>query len=154
MGLDMHLHAEKFFSGFEITRDEEFSKILAAINVNEADSEKSLTVSIEVGYWRKANCIHKWFVDNVQEGEDDCGDYEVSNDKLKELLDLIDQVLANKKKAHKLLPNQSGFFFGSQDYDEYYFQDLEYTKKLIEGVLASDLGKKGWYLEYTSSWWE
>ena len=26
----------------------------------------------EVGYWRKANAIHKWFVDNVQDGNDDC----------------------------------------------------------------------------------
>lgn len=26
----------------------------------------------EIGYWRKANHIHKWFVDCVQDGEDDC----------------------------------------------------------------------------------
>ena len=27
----------------------------------------------EVGYWRKANAIHGWFVRNVQNGKDDCG---------------------------------------------------------------------------------
>ena len=26
----------------------------------------------QVGYWRKANQIHNWFVENVQDGEDDC----------------------------------------------------------------------------------
>lgn len=36
----------------------------------------------EVGYWRKANHIHKWFVDNVQNGNDDCGDYEVSREQV------------------------------------------------------------------------
>lgn len=42
----------------------------------------------EVAYWRKANQIHKWFVDNVQKGEDDCGYYKVSKKKLEELRDL------------------------------------------------------------------
>ena len=42
----------------------------------------------EVGYWRKANAIHKWFVDNVQNEVDDCGYYEVSKEKLEELLNI------------------------------------------------------------------
>ena len=28
----------------------------------------------QIASWRKANAIHKWFVDNVQDGVDDCGD--------------------------------------------------------------------------------
>ena len=36
----------------------------------------------EVGYWRKANQIHKWFVDNVQDGVDDCGEYKVTKEQL------------------------------------------------------------------------
>ena len=40
----------------------------------------------EAGYWRKANAIHKWFVDNVQDGEDDCEYYEVSKKQLEQLL--------------------------------------------------------------------
>lgn len=42
----------------------------------------------EVGYWRKANAIHKWFVDCVQDGEDDCDSYEVSKEQLEDLLDI------------------------------------------------------------------
>ena len=41
-----------------------------------------------VGYWRKANQIHAWFVENVQDGEDDCGCYEVEKWQLEELLDI------------------------------------------------------------------
>ncbi len=36
----------------------------------------------DCGYWRKANGIHAWFVQNVQEGEDDCKEYYVSQSKL------------------------------------------------------------------------
>lgn len=47
-----------------------------------------------VGYWRKANAIHRWFVENVQDGNDDCGEYEVTKEKLEELKDTCLEVLA------------------------------------------------------------
>lgn len=41
----------------------------------------------QVGYWRKANHIHNWFVENVQDGEDDCRYHgEVTKEDLEELL--------------------------------------------------------------------
>jgi hypothetical protein len=46
-----------------------------------------------VGYWRKANAIHKWFVENVQGGEDDCGRYEVEQGVLKELREVAQEVV-------------------------------------------------------------
>jgi hypothetical protein len=51
-------------------------------------------ISEEVGYWRKANQIHNWFVENVQYGVDDC-DYhdEVTKETLEELLDACQRVL-------------------------------------------------------------
>ena len=48
----------------------------------------------EVGYWRKANAIHRWFVDNVQNEIDDCNYYEVSKEKAQELLDICKRVKA------------------------------------------------------------
>ena len=75
--------------------------------------------------WRKANQIHKWFVDNAQGGVDDCGTYEIQPNKLKELKDLCSKVLKTKKT--KLLPPQKGFFFGSSEVDEDYYSDLEIT---------------------------
>lgn len=40
----------------------------------------------EIGYWRKANQIHNWFVENVQDGIDDC-DYH--NECTKEILEKL-----------------------------------------------------------------
>ena len=48
----------------------------------------------EVGYWRKANQIHNWFVDHVQDGEDDCCYHnEVTRDTLELLLNTCYEVL-------------------------------------------------------------
>ena len=98
--------------------------------------------------WRKSNQIHKWFVDNVQYGNDDCNRYEVSKEQLQELQNLCKKVLNNHELAKELLPTQSGFFFGPTEYDEFYFQDLEYTIKEIDKLLKLDYH---WY-EYFSSW--
>ena len=50
----------------------------------------------EIGYWRKANQIHNWFVEHVQDGEDDCCyHHEVTKEILEELLDTCEKVLAN-----------------------------------------------------------
>ena len=47
----------------------------------------------QVGYWRKANQIHNWFVENIQEGVDDC-DYhrEVTEEDLEELLAICEKI--------------------------------------------------------------
>lgn len=63
------------------------------------DEEKKyprMRIKEEVGYWRKANQIHNWFVENIQDGVDDCGYHrEVREDDLKELLDICQTVLKN-----------------------------------------------------------
>lgn len=117
----------------------------------EINLEKLNSLEFEVAYWRKANQIHKWFVDNVQDSVDDCREYIVEEDDLRTLVDLCKQVLADHSKAEELLPNQSGFFFGSTDYDEWYFKQLEQTVEMLEEALNSpDFNK--YYYKYTSSW--
>lgn len=59
----------------------------------------------QVGYWRKANQIHNWFVENVQNGVDDCGAYEVDEYQLQELLDLCKEVVDKAKIAHGQIKN-------------------------------------------------
>lgn len=50
----------------------------------------------EVGYWRKANQIHNWFVENVQDGVDDCSYHnEVTEEDLLDLLNICNRVLAS-----------------------------------------------------------
>lgn len=59
----------------------------------------------DVGYWRKANQIHKWFVDNVQNGEDDCGVYPVTFDQLTALLSLCQLVVETAKIEKGMIEN-------------------------------------------------
>lgn len=96
--------------------------------------------AMKVGYWRKANQIHKWFVDNVQDGVDNCATYPVTYEQLQELLSLVNEVLKNHKLAAELLPTETGFFFGSDEYGEWYFTDLEETKRIIEATF-NDVGR-------------
>lgn len=102
----------------------------------------------EIGYWRKANSIHKWFVDNVQDGIDNCQPHTLAKETLMELKELCEEVLENPEKADELLPTQSGFFFGPTEYDEWYFQDMKDTIEIIDWALTQDFD----YFEYESSW--
>lgn len=109
----------------------------------------------EIGYWRKANHIHKWFVDCVQDGEDDCEKYEVTKSNLLDLKAVCEEVLSLKGKdegkIEEILPTESGFFFGSTSYDEYYFSDVEETIRIINNVLeTTDFEKE--LVVYQSSW--
>lgn len=87
-------------------------------------------------YWRKANHIHNWFAKKLySEGEEDnCNPKTFSSKLLDELQSTCQQVLANRKKANKLLPTASGFFWGGIDYDDYYFHDVERTIKEIDAL--------------------
>tara|TARA_R110002074_G_scaffold353971_1_gene525755 strand:- start:222 stop:596 length:375 start_codon:yes stop_codon:yes gene_type:complete len=104
----------------------------------------------EVMYWRKENAIHAWFVKNVQDGKDECQESSVSVESLTKLANLCEQAV--KEKNPDLLPTQGGFFFGSTDYDEYYYQSLEETSKVIREELNSNssLGRTEYF--YQSSW--
>lgn len=101
-------------------------------------------------YWRKANQIHHWFVQNVQNGNDDCDNYVVTSEQLKELYDICNKVLNDNSLAEKLLPSQSGFFFGGTEYDEYYFDDIKHTKDQLEDIVKSDNSEYKYV--YNSSW--
>lgn len=132
----------------------------------------------DVAYWRKANAIHQWLVDNVQWGEDDCDEYEITKQQLLELRGICLQIKTNTKLidseelvhdengnerywqimdeksrelAESLLPTQVGFFFGSVDYDEWYLQQIDETIKQIDKILdETDFSTQK--IMYKSSW--
>ena len=144
MGLDMYLTAKRF-----LWRDQD-KDLISKIQESIQTDYRVEYVELEIGYWRKSNQIHKWFVDNVQSGVDDCGSYSVGEDNLKELLRVVNEALESQK-PEIILPTQSGFFFGSTEYDEYYKQDLKETKEIIEKWL-SFTDKDKYDLYYHSSW--
>jgi len=150
MGLDMYLYAKRYVSSYspgdKALREEldKLTEMTGGLEIQE--------VSCEAMYWRKANAIHDWFVKNVQEGVDNCASHYVPKDKLKQLLDLCKEVMANKGRACELLPTTSGFFFGSTDYDEYYFQDIESTVSRLEKLLNNPEIMDYYDFQYQSSW--
>lgn len=145
MGLDMYLNAKRFFWHNE---DDLINNVSQAFP--ELGDAKVKEVTAELIYWRKSNAIHKWFVDNVQGGVDECQETYLDREKLEELLAVIKEVLADKKKAIELLPPQSGFFFGSTNLDQWYWDDLKRTCSELEQLLTKDL--KGWNFYYRASW--
>ncbi len=119
------------------------------------DKKKISSIVEEVAYWRKANQIHRWFVENVQEGVDDCKEYYVSFEQLEKLVTICETVLAAKNDtlSASLLPPQQGFFFGSYEFDDWYYENVSNTiDQLKECIINAtvDNGSKDYY--YSSSW--
>jgi len=115
------------------------------------------TTDYQIGYWRKANAIHNWFVQNCAGGVDNCEAITLSLANIIDLHYACNQVLEDHYKAEELLPPQSGFFFGSTEIDEWYFKELEYTADLlskVETFLESYEGEHGEHYEcvYQASW--
>jgi hypothetical protein len=110
----------------------------------------SIQCQVKIGYWRKANAVHDWFVQNCQDGHDDCREAYVPIEKLEELRKICKMVLGNHALASEHLPTASGFFFGSTDYDEWYYKDLESTVDIIDNALSKISNE--WTFAYQSSW--
>lgn len=138
MGLDMYLEGVRYISQYERID----GKLVKT-------RKRQIIKTLEI-YWRKANAIHNWFVENIQEGEDDCRCYELEKEQLIELRNTCKKVLKNDSLKEKLLPTQGGFFFGGTDYDEYYYNDLKETVKEINRLLSMN-DEYDWF-EYSSSW--
>lgn len=139
MGLDMHLTAK---AGDENVAKEHKEKY------NLPDNTTVYQPIFHVGYWRKANHIHNWFVANAQDGVDECQETYIDDSQLRTLRGVCLEVLADKTKAPTLLPTKPGFFFGGTDYDERYFQDIEATLIIVEKALNLKMCD----VHYQSSW--
>jgi len=150
MGLDMYLDKRTYVKQWEhIDETKQYNvEVTRGGEPTNIDPKKVKYIIEEAGYWRKANQIHRWFVENVQDGVDNCGDYYVERSEMKELLELCKKVQADNSLAEELLPSASGFFFGGTEYDEWYFKDIDETIAILEEALADGYGE--YY--YTSSW--
>jgi hypothetical protein len=148
MGLDMYLNAKRYLWRTQ----EEDGKIAKNIsNIGIGNSEMRVKeITCEAMYWRKANAIHYWFVQNVQSGVDDCREYYVTRKQLESLLGVCNEVLSDFRKADDLLPPAEGFFFGSTKIDDWYFDDIKSTIGMIERLLKNTSDE--WEFYYASSW--
>ena len=153
MGLDMYLYKKHYVKNWDWMADHEKHTISIKKGKKKLDHikpDRVCSVVEEVMYWRKFNALHKWFVDNIQEGVDDCKESFVDESDLKMLLETLTYVLENKDSAETILPTAQGFFFGSDDIDEYYWEEVKSTIIQLKDLLEED--NKGASYYYRSSW--
>jgi hypothetical protein len=129
MGLDMHI----------VKRDKNSDSV----------SDDTYDEASEVAYWRKFNALHGWFVEQIQHGVDDCGSYEISKEQLFDLLGVLEQAHALQDESK--LPPTSGFFFGSYEVDEWYWDRVEAAVSTISGLI-NDTDWENEKLYYFASW--
>lgn len=191
MGLDMYLYRTKKVAGLEIEDYEKVDNAISNVNnIKEFKSIKNtmskdeykpiydefnetitqsgkytswLSIFEEIGYWRKANQIHNFFVQECQGGVDECQYSFITKDKLEDLLErckramklkkiyLNDGIIKDGEGLETFLPTQGGFFFGGTEFNEWYFEDIAETKKIITKVLKeTDFDKQ--VIIYQASW--
>ncbi len=160
MGLDMYLKKKTYVKNWDHYKPEDKTEVTVKKGGELHPTIKFDRVSYiveDVAYWRKFNALHQWFVDNCQSGEDNCQESYVDESQIEEL---VNEVLKPINDAHEsgdmekaiqlaqdLLPTQEGFFFGGQEYDEYYFNDVKETLEVMTGLL-----EEGGDFYYQSSW--
>lgn len=91
----------------------------------------------QLAYWRKANQIRAFFASYVPEKVGENIDrLTVTLDMLNTLEEKVDKCLKARdmQVSKQLLPTSSGFFFGCTDYDNYYYDELERTKDIIQAA--------------------
>lgn len=160
MGLDMYLYKKTYVKQWDHHKEKErFNINIQYPTEGERKDTRILPARIthiteEVAYWRKANQIHNWFIQNyAQNQEDDCQPIEMPKEAITKLHDLCVELLKNRdpEEAKQKLPTISGFFFGDTDYNADYWIDLEHTVK----QLAEEIKTPGSFwsnYEYQASW--
>lgn len=106
MGLDMYMSRKIYIGG-----NYEHNEVTGTIDIQKKGQPIRITLNKvseiveQVGYWRKANAIHNWFVKNVQDGNDDCGEYEVSKQDVLKLLSECKKVMSSSKLVEGVIKN-------------------------------------------------
>ena len=170
MGLDMYLTATEYVSrtgrdprglSYDTPKRNALFDTLADRHKGWVDEDgyQGISISYPVGYWRKANAVHNWFVQNVQDGRDECQKSWVSTQNLRDLREACTGVVNSNysdvpsvAKEVGLAP-LAGFFFGGTEYDEWYFKDLHHTVETSNRLEKNGLFDNAWTdIEYQASW--
>jgi len=83
-------------------------------------------------YFRNVNFVYNFFADKL---EDECCFADKSD--IEELISRCKKVLVKNSLAPELLPTRSGCFFGSTDYDEWYFKNVLDCQEQMEKLLSN-----------------
>ena len=100
-------------------REDKIDKVIANIHTcySSWDTEKEYgytDVSDGVAYWRKANAIHNWIIENCADGVDECQIIELTKENLESLLDAAKTVKKNSKLVNGTVNNGYTFENGKE----------------------------------------
>ena len=182
MGLDMYLSKKTYVKQWSHNKPEdqyEVSVKKGGVTYPNIRTERVSYVTEELMYWRKANQIHGWFVNNTEERQPEIN-YYVTKQDLENLLLTCKNVLTiinnSKKKTVQirsgwssegdtfsdvetfdcvdevcdLLPPTQGFFYGSGEIDEWYKMSIDETVEFLERELPNTLDDDEF--DYYASW--
>lgn len=146
MGLDMYLE-----------RTTDTYKRVGANNVYNEDHYITTLVAEQIGYWRKFNALHNFIVDKFNEGVDNCRPIDLYEEQVEKILETLKAVQADHSLAETLLPTGSGFFFGSTEYNDWYFADIDdaievFTKALTVFAEEPTTWEVSVGVRYRASW--
>lgn len=140
MGLDMFLSKKTYVKNWTHMKPEHLHQVSVKINYKKhpyIDPKKITYIVEEIGYWRKANCIHDWFVNNCQNGNDDCKEYYVEKYQLQELLAACIFVRDSSKLIDENIENvriTKGFNHKNMMGDRKIIKDPSVAKELLPSV--------------------
>ena len=131
MGLDMYAYKRTYVGNYWEKPENQLklkkpkaTGLKAAINL--IDDAKISSVTEQIAYWRKANAIHNWFVQNVQDGVDDCKEYTFGVEEIEQLVTLCKDVLKTAKtKEGKVVNGQT-------------FKDGKWEDIMADGVVVTN----------------
>lgn len=155
MGLDIYFHKTNRKDWKNFQNNLKAYDSLPESEKNEDNNPYNGFDPEEIGYFRKVNFLMNFF-----SYTGNCEYKEITKDKLLELLDACKEISrmkpvryevmsyanggeekcemyseTDKKRCAELLPTTSGFFFGSTDYDQWYFQDVKEVRMWVDDVL-------------------
>jgi hypothetical protein len=136
MGLDMYLYKKTYVKNWDHMEPERLHQITIKLGGKVRKDIKPGRIAYiteEVGYWRKANAIHAWFVKHVQDGKDDCGTYYVPEERLQELLAVVELVLKGSKLVKG--PIRNGFQFKGGEMEPIMVEG----GRVVDGSIAQEL---------------
>ena len=174
MGLDMYLYANKYLNNENV---DQIKKLAGTNNLPNQNGTESIYIRQLVGYWRKVNAVHGWFINKIASGVDECQELYISREQLEQLRQDCIVALANPERNYEIenqkvfyqlcdylnkletpinlanynnpVPPVEGFFFGGNELSDYYFSQLEYTIDLITNLLELD---DDFSFHYQASW--
>jgi len=162
MGLDQYLTAKKYIAkwnygeGYKdrwVTQEFQDALPMDAPDITQYSQFAGISIEYPVGYWRKANAIHNFFVQEVGEDVDDCREMWIDRDILVELRSRCSDVLKadnTEEMAQEVgLETVSGFFFGDTEYGDWYKDDLRLTIDICDHVLKLP---EDYSIYYQASW--